>query len=69
MSEEYRKICALCNKGTLIKLMGDIICEHEGLVSPEHSCPKFELNYLRIQPKRAKKPDTSKFKEEDFSIE
>ena len=69
MSEEYRKVCALCNKGTLIKLMGDIICEYEGLVSPEYSCSRFEMNYLRINPKRVRKPDISKLKPEDFSIE
>lgn len=69
MSEEYRKICALCNNGTLIKLMGDVVCEFEGVVKADFSCPKFELNYLRLQPKRARKPDISKFKPEDFSIE
>ena len=69
MSDDYRNICALCNNGSLIKLTGDILCEFEGVVHPEGSCKKFEINYLRLQPKRAKKPDVSKFMPEDFSLE
>ncbi len=69
MGEEYRKICALCNKGVLIKLTGDVLCEMHGLMSEEDSCNEFELNYLRIQPKRRRKPTEKSFSPEDFSIE
>lgn len=69
VSDEYRSICALCNHATLIRVTDDILCEFEGIVEPEHTCPKFDLNFLRIQPKRMRKPKEKNFTPDDFSIE
>lgn len=69
MNDEYRSICALCNHATLIRITDDILCEFEGIVLPENTCSKFEMNYLRINPKRMKKPKEKQFSENDFSIE
>gem|GEM_PF-2615368 len=69
MSEEYCSICALCNNATHIGVTDDFLCKFEGIVPPEHTCSKFEINYLRIQPKRPRKPKTKNFTPDDFSIE
>jgi len=64
----YRKKCALCNFGKDVETLGGVMCKYKGLVSPEHSCRKFQFDYLRLNPKRRKAPDFEGFTPEDFSL-
>ena len=66
---EYSKKCALCNFGHSIETLDGVMCKYKGLVSPEHNCRKFQLDYLRLNPKRRKAPDFEDFTAEDFSLE
>jgi len=65
---EYRNKCALCNYGKDVETLSAVMCKYKGLVQPEYSCRRFQLDYLRLNPKRRKPPDFEGFTEEDFSI-
>lgn len=65
---EYTKVCALCTHGKPIPVIGDVLCPWEGVVGAEFVCKRFCLDYLRLDPKRPRRPQKS-FTFEDFSIE
>ncbi len=66
---DYPKVCKLCLFAKPIDATGDCLCKYEGVVCPGHTCEKFVFDYLRLKPKRRKKPVLSKFSPDDFSIE
>ncbi len=60
--------CAYCAKGA--PLDGDnILCAKKGVVAPGGKCGSFRYDPLKRVPPRPAALDTSKLKNEDFSLE
>lgn len=65
---EYEPKCVLCNNGRTLFLTGHILCKFEGPVTTGYCCKKFEMNYLKLKPRRL--PVKKKqFSAEDFSLD
>lgn len=66
---EYKQKCILCNYGREIRLTGHVLCCLEGIVTPQFCCKKFEMNYLKLKPKRLPVKKKKQFSPEDFSLD
>ncbi len=66
---EYEPKCILCNNGREIRLTGHVLCSFEGIVTPSFCCKKFEMNYLKLKPKRLPIKKKKQFSPEDFSLD
>jgi len=59
--------CAYCARGS--QLDDDtILCVKRGLVSPGHSCRKFQYDPFKRVPPKPVLPDFSGWDEDDFSL-
>lgn len=65
--KEIEPRCAYCNKGNAINEK-EVICSRKGVVAMEFHCSRFRYDPLKRVPPRPVKLETSKLKEEDFSI-
>ncbi len=66
--QEY-KCCRYCEKGVYVPVERKVVCSLGGIVPQDFVCPKFQFNPFKIQIKRQRGMDFSKFEQEDYSIE
>ncbi len=66
--QEYM-CCRYCKKGAYIPIERKTICSINGIVARDFTCPKFEFDPFRLQVRRARNMDFSKYEKEDYSIE
>jgi len=59
--------CAYCAKGNQINER-EVACLKKGIVAVENHCRAFKYDPLKRTPPRPADLDTSRLKEEDFSI-
>ena len=59
--------CAYCAKGNQINER-EVACLKKGIVAVENHCRAFRYDPLKRTPPRPAELDTSRLKEEDFSI-
>lgn len=59
--------CAYCAKGAPLQ-GGQILCSKKGVVSPTDHCHRFRYDPLKRVPPRRATLDTSRLKDEDFSL-
>ena len=59
--------CAYCAKGMQINDR-EVVCKAKGVVPVESHCRKFAYDPLKRTPPRPATLDTSRLREEDFSI-
>lgn len=59
--------CAYCNKGNVINDR-EAVCSRKGVVAVEYHCSRFRYDPFKRVPPRPVKLETSRLKEEDFSI-
>ena len=65
--KKIQKSCAYCEYGA--KLDEDaVLCTKKGIVPVTKSCRKFKYDPCKRIPIKAKAPDFSKFKDEDFTL-
>jgi len=65
---EY-KCCRYCEKGIYVPVMKKTMCKTRGIVERDSVCPKFSFDPFKMQIKRQRNVDFSKYKEEDYSID
>ena len=58
--------CAYCEWGKLSRGATKVICEYNGVVSPEYHCRKYDYAPLKRKPKAA--PLLPEYTPEDFKL-
>ena len=65
--KKIQRSCAYCTYGT--QLDDDtVLCTRRGIMPIYKACRKFKYDPCKRIPLKAKTPDFSKYKEEDFSL-
>ena len=59
--------CSYCVNGTALDEEA-VLCTRKGIVPAYKACRKFKYDPCKRIPLKAKTPDFSKFKDEDFSL-
>jgi len=65
---EYR-CCRYCEKGVQVPVDRKTMCVLNGIVAQDFVCQKFSFDPFKIQVKRRRGMDFSKYEKEDYSIE
>ena len=65
---EIEPRCAYCQKGSVINER-EAVCPRKGVVAVEYHCSRFRYDPLKRVPPRPVKLETSRLREEDFSID
>ena len=66
MKNKIEKMCALCEKSSLLHGEDFYICRIKGIVEPGSSCGKFSFDPLKLKPRII--PPLPKFDESEFKI-
>lgn len=65
---EYR-CCRYCEKGIYMPVVKKTMCRERGVVDRGHICSGFIFDPFKMQVKRLRNVDFSKYEKEDYSIE
>ena len=65
--KKMQRSCAYCTFGTQLD-EDTVLCTKRGIMPIYKACRKFKYDPCKRIPHKAKSPDFSKFKDEDFSL-
>ncbi len=66
MRDDIVRCCGTCMFAKILPINGDILCPHEGLVSPKGLCKKYRYNIFLPPP--PKKRTAKRYNKKDFEL-